>query len=390
MTKRKGGLGRGLDALFADAAPLFEEDLEQNEGENSDAKLLDIIDDVTGDKGRERFGSDSKTKAKAITNDKYKAVRTSTDDSSKKIEKKSESKKSANNIDKVKRSSVVDDGASESQVLTSHNYSPKADDEDRVLYIDINDIKPNKDQPRKTFNEEKLKDLANSIKENGVIQPLIIRESTNGYELVAGERRWRAARIADLKKVPCIIRNFDEKQNMIVAIIENMQRENLDPIEEALGLHEMIKRFEFTQEQVSNALGKSRAYIANSLRLLKLPEKIQNMIVEGRISAAHGRTIITIKDEKKQLEVCDKIIRNGLSVRAAERLTDKIKDDARPERKKRKPTINAEIAAVEDELRKIFGTKVNISGKSSTGKIEIEYYSMDELNRLIDMLRGIE
>ena len=390
MTKRKGGLGRGLDALFADAAPLFEEDLEQNEGENSDAKLLDIIDDVTGDKGRERFGSDSKTKAKAITNDKYKAVRTSTDDSSKKIEKKSESKKSANNIDKVKRSSVVDDRASESQVPTSHNYSPKADDEDRVLYIDINDIKPNKDQPRKTFNEEKLKDLANSIKENGVIQPLIIRESTNGYELVAGERRWRAARIADLKKVPCIIRNFDEKQNMIVAIIENMQRENLDPIEEALGLHEMIKRFEFTQEQVSNALGKSRAYIANSLRLLKLPEKIQNMIVEGRISAAHGRTIITIKDEKKQLEVCDKIIRNGLSVRAAERLTDKIKDDARPERKKRKPTINAEIAAVEDELRKIFGTKVNISGKSSTGKIEIEYYSMDELNRLIDMLRGIE
>ncbi|ASS38484.1 chromosome partitioning protein ParB [Mogibacterium pumilum] len=267
---------------------------------------------------------------------------------------------------------------------------PEADDEDRVLYIDINDIKPNKDQPRKTFNEEKLKDLANSIKENGVIQPLIIRKSMNGYELVAGERRWRAARIAELKKVPCIIRNFDEKQNMIVAIIENMQRENLDPIEEAIGLHEMIKRFEFTQEQVSNALGKSRAYIANSLRLLKLPEKIQNMIVEGKISAAHGRTIITIKDEKKQLEVCDKIIRNGLSVRAAERLTDKIKDDARPERKKRKPTVNAEIVAVENELRKIFGTKVNINGKSSTGKIEIEYYSMDELNRLIDMLRGVE
>ena len=177
---------------------------------------------------------------------------------------------------------------------------------------------------------------------------------------------------------------------MIVAIIENMQRENLDPIEEALGLNEMIKRFEFTQEQVSNALGKSRAYIANSLRLLKLPEKIQNMIIEGRISAAHGRTIITIKDEKKQIEVCDKIIRNGLSVRAAERLTEKIKDDARPERKKRKPSVNAEIAAVEDELRKIFGTKVNINGKAPSGKIEIEYYSIDELNRLIDMLRGIE
>ncbi len=384
MAKRKGGLGRGLDALFADAAPLFEEDLEQNEEENIDTKLLDIIDDVTGDKSRERF--DSKSKAKSNSIHKTKA------------DKGGEKGSSSNSTkeDKISREHAVqleERNIKDSKGETSQTQADSAKieaDEDRVLYIDINDIKPNKDQPRKTFNEEKLKDLANSIKENGVIQPLIIRKAQNGYELVAGERRWRAARIAEIKKVPCIIRDFDEKQNMIVAIIENMQRENLDPIEEALGLNEMIKRFEFTQEQVSNALGKSRAYIANSLRLLKLPEKIQNMIIEGRISAAHGRTIITIKDEKKQIEVCDKIIRNGLSVRAAERLTEKIKDDARPERKKRKPSVNAEIAAVEDELRKIFGTKVNINGKASTGKIEIEYYSVDELNRLIDMFRSIE
>lgn len=384
MAKRKGGLGRGLDALFADAAPLFEEDLEQNEEENIDTKLLDIIDDVTGDKSRERF--DSKSKAKSNKNHKTKSD----------IDEAKGNSLNSTKEDKTPREHAVqleERNIKDSKGETSQTQADSAKieaDEDRVLYIDINDIKPNKDQPRKTFNEEKLKDLANSIKENGVIQPLIIRKAQNGYELVAGERRWRAARIAEIKKVPCIIRNFDEKQNMIVAIIENMQRENLDPIEEALGLNEMIKRFEFTQEQVSNALGKSRAYIANSLRLLKLPEKIQNMIIEGRISAAHGRTIITIKDEKKQIEVCDKIIRNGLSVRAAERLTEKIKDDARPERKKRKPCVNAEIAAVEDELRKIFGTKVNINGKASTGKIEIEYYSIDELNRLIDMLRGIE
>lgn len=384
MAKRKGGLGRGLDALFADAAPLFEEDLEQNEEENIDTKLLDIIDDVTGDKSRERF--DSKSKAKSNKNHKIKSD----------IDEAKGNSLNSTKEDKTPREHAVqleERNIKDSKGETSQTQADSAKieaDEDRVLYIDINDIKPNKDQPRKTFNEEKLKDLANSIKENGVIQPLIIRKAQNGYELVAGERRWRAARIAEIKKVPCIIRNFDEKQNMIVAIIENMQRENLDPIEEALGLNEMIKRFEFTQEQVSNALGKSRAYIANSLRLLKLPEKIQNMIIEGRISAAHGRTIITIKDEKKQIEVCDKIIRNGLSVRAAERLTEKIKDDARPERKKRKPSVNAEIAAVEDELRKIFGTKVNINGKAPTGKIEIEYYSIDELNRLIDMLRGIE
>ena len=384
MAKRKGGLGRGLDALFADAAPLFEEDLEQNEEENIDTKLLDIIDDVTGDKSRERF--DSKSKAKSNKNHKTKSD----------IDEAKGNSLNSTKEDKTPREHAVqleERNIKDSKGETSQTQADSAKieaDEDRVLYIDIHDIKPNKDQPRKTFNEEKLKDLANSIKENGVIQPLIIRKAQNGYELVAGERRWRAARIAEIKKVPCIIRNFDEKQNMIVAIIENMQRENLDPIEEALGLNEMIKRFEFTQEQVSNALGKSRAYIANSLRLLKLPEKIQNMIIEGRISAAHGRTIITIKDEKKQIEVCDKIIRNGLSVRAAERLTEKIKDDARPERKKRKPSVNAEIAAVEDELRKIFGTKVNINGKASTGKIEIEYYSVDELNRLIDMFRSIE
>ena len=384
MAKRKGGLGRGLDALFADAAPLFEEDLEQNEEENIDTKLLDIIDDVTGDKSRERFATKNKSKSNSIH--KTKADKGGEKGSSSNSTK--EDKISREHAVQLEERSIKDSkGETYQTEVTSASIEA---DEDRVLYIDINDIKPNKDQPRKTFNEEKLKDLANSIKENGVIQPLIIRKAQNGYELVAGERRWRAARIAEIKKVPCIIRNFDEKQNMIVAIIENMQRENLDPIEEALGLNEMIKRFEFTQEQVSNALGKSRAYIANSLRLLKLPEKIQNMIIEGRISAAHGRTIITIKDEKKQIEVCDKIIRNGLSVRAAERLTEKIKDDARPERKKRKPSVNAEIAAVEDELRKIFGTKVNINGKASTGKIEIEYYSIDELNRLIDMLRGIE
>lgn len=384
MAKRKGGLGRGLDALFADAAPLFEEDLEQNEEENIDTKLLDIIDGVTGDKSRERFATKNKSKSNSIH--KTKADKGGEKGSSSNSTK--EDKTPREHAVQLEERNIKDSKGETSQTqVTSASIEA---DEDRVLYIDINDIKPNKDQPRKTFNEEKLKDLANSIKENGVIQPLIIRKAQNGYELVAGERRWRAARIAEIKKVPCIIRNFDEKQNMIVAIIENMQRENLDPIEEALGLNEMIKRFEFTQEQVSNALGKSRAYIANSLRLLKLPEKIQNMIIEGRISAAHGRTIITIKDEKKQIEVCDKIIRNGLSVRAAERLTEKIKDDARPERKKRKPSVNAEIAAAEDELRKIFGTKVNINGKASTGKIEIEYYSIDELNRLIDMLRGIE
>ena len=268
-----------------------------------------------------------------------------------------------------------------------------AKSEDRVLYIDINDIRPNHAQPRKVFDEGKLAELARSIRTNGVIQPLIVRESANGYELVAGERRWRASRMAGLKTVPCIIRNFDDRQNAIVAIIENMQREDLNPIEEAQGLKAMTERYGFTQEQVSESLGRSRTYIANSIRLLKLPVEIQEYVSSGQMSAAHGRTIINIPDPVKQRELAEKIIRNDLSVRATERLAEKIKDELRPERKKRKKASDAdsaraaEIVAVERELMTLTGTKVRIAGDGNKGKIELEYYSLDELNRLIDALR---
>ncbi len=268
-----------------------------------------------------------------------------------------------------------------------------AENEDRILYIDINDIRPNSAQPRHHFDEEKLAELARSIKTNGVIQPLIVRESTNGYELVAGERRWRASRHAGLKAVPCIVRNFDDRQNAIVAIIENMQREDLNPIEEALGLKSMTEKYGFTQEQVSASLGRSLTYITNSIRLLKLPEEIQQYVSSGQMSAAHGRTIINIPDKAKQKEIADKIIRNDLSVRATERLAEKVKDELRPERKKRKKASDAdkaraaEIEAVERELMSLTGTKVHIAGDGNKGKIELDYYSLDELNRLIDTLR---
>ena len=269
-------------------------------------------------------------------------------------------------------------------------------DYDRILYIDINDIRPNSAQPRLNFDEEKLAELASSIKTNGVITPLIVRESANGYELVAGERRWRASRQAGLRTVPCIVRDFDDRQNAIVAIIENMQREDLDPIEEALGLRSMTEKYGFTQEQVSASLGRSRTYITNSIRLLKLPEEIQKYVSSGQMSAAHGRTIINIPDKAKQKEIADKIIRNDLSVRATERLAEKVKDELRPERKKRKKHKEAsaeekaraaEIAAVEQELMTLTGTRVHIEGDAGKGKIELEYYSLEELNRIIDTLR---
>jgi ParB family chromosome partitioning protein len=272
--------------------------------------------------------------------------------------------------------------------------APKTAPSESVVYVSLNDIKPNASQPRKTFNEDALSDLADSIKEHGVIQPILLRPAKKGYELVAGERRWRAARMSGLRTVPCIVRNFDDRQNAIVAIIENMQREDLDPIEEALGLKSMTEKYGFTQEQVSASLGRSRTYITNSIRLLKLPPEIQQYVSSGQMSAAHGRTIINIPDKAKQREIADKIIRNDLSVRATERLAEKVKDELRPERKKRKKKVTeedtaraAEIAAVERELMTLTGTKVHIAGDENNGKIELEYYSLEELNRLIDALR---
>ena len=168
---------------------------------------------------------------------------------------------------------------------------------DAVQYINIHDIMPNANQPRKTFSEEKIDELSKSIKEHGIIQPIVVRKKGESYEIVAGERRWRAARKAELTQVPCLIRELTDEQNMLIAIIENMQREDLNPVEEAEGLNQMITTFGMTQEQVSKSVGKSRPYIANSLRLLKLPEYIKNEMAEGRLSAAHGRTLITVESE---------------------------------------------------------------------------------------------
>lgn len=348
---KKAGLGRGLDALFADAAPINEEEYSSGTEEQITEK--------------------AESAKSAISTKPVKAK-----------DKISEKKSKADKAAVSEETSVETD-------KTNEKKEAAYDEEDVIIYANINDIKPNAAQPRKRFDEDKIRELAESIKANGVIQPLIVRPAENGYELVAGERRWRASRIAGLKKVPCIIRHFDDRQNAIVAIIENMQRENLDPIEEAEGLKSMTEQFGFTQEQISASLGKSRTYITNSIRLLKLPEEIREYVSNGQMSAAHGRTIINIADVKKQREICEKVIREGLSVRATERLADKAKDEIKPDRKKRasKAKKSNDILAAEAELRTLTGTKVNISGDGKNGKLEFDYYSTEELNRLIDTVK---
>lgn len=179
-----------------------------------------------------------------------------------------------------------------------------AEGREAVSYIDINEIKPNENQPRKTFDEEKISELAASITEHGIIQPLVVRKRKRGYEIVAGERRWRAARKAELKEVPCLIREFTDEENMLIAIIENMQREDLNPIEEAEGLHQMIKTYGLTQEEVSKSVSKSRPYITNALRLLKLPVEIQQLVTEGKLTTGHARALIPIQDKVLQAQLC--------------------------------------------------------------------------------------
>lgn len=260
-------------------------------------------------------------------------------------------------------------------------------EEDQIYYIHIHQIMPNVNQPRKVFIEEKIEELADSIREHGIIQPLIVRKKKNGYEIVAGERRWRAAMKAGLSEVPCLIRELSDEQNMLVAIIENMQREDLNPIEEAEGLHQMIASFGLTQEQVSKSVGKSRPYIANSLRLLKLPEEIRQKLSQGLLTSGHARALISIEEDAVKIEIANKIIKENLSVRETEKLVASL---GKPHQKKAvKKVKNPNILRVEEELKDILGTKVNIVQSGKKGRIEIQCFSKEDMNRLIDLLKRL-
>ncbi len=254
--------------------------------------------------------------------------------------------------------------------------------EDRVKDLDINRIFPNENQPRKDFNREKLEELAESIKNHGLIQPIVVIEVDNGFMIVAGERRWRAARIAELKKIPCIIKNYKEQSLIEVAIIENIQRQELNIMEEARAYKYIIETYGVTQEELGQAIGKSRSYIANILRLLQLDDKVMEMIMDDEISPGHGRALLGLGKGDKQYAMAQKIVRDNLNVRQVEKL---MKDLSEPRQAKTKEK-DIMITALEDNLKKVFGTKVSIIKGRKKGKIEIEYYGQDDLDRILSLL----
>ena len=264
----------------------------------------------------------------------------------------------------------------------------------RETLIGINEIEPNKSQPRKVFDEDTLQELADSIKQYGIIQPLVVQKKGELYEIIAGERRWRAARMAGLKKIPVIIREYTEQEIAEISLIENIQREDLNAIEEAMAYQRLIREFKLKQDELAERVSKSRTAITNSMRLLKLDERVQQMLIDDMISSGHGRALLAVEDGEQQYALATKIMDEKLSVRETEKLVKKFLS-AKEETEKQvvpvNPAENLIYRDLEEKLKNKIGTKVSVNRKNNgKGKIEIEYYSQDELERIIDMLMTVQ
>ena len=262
-------------------------------------------------------------------------------------------------------------------------------DSESIKMIKVRDIEPNKNQPRKTFDKEKLEILSSSIATHGIVQPILVKPNINGtYMIVAGERRWRAAKLAKIKEVPCVIRQLDEPAVMEIALIENLQREDLNPIEEAEGYRRLMETCELTQEEVAEKVGRSRSAVANSLRLNNLSERVKQMVIDGKLSQGHARALLSITDDNEQFELAKFIIEKGLNVRQVEKLvSDTSENKKKPKTKQVTGMMKKYFSEVENDLGSRLGTKVKISEGANKGKIEIEYYSKDDLERILFELK---
>lgn len=259
--------------------------------------------------------------------------------------------------------------------------------ENATLNISMNLIKPNSDQPRKTFDEEKIIQLADSIREHGIIQPIVLKQENDVYIIIAGERRWRAAKYIGLKEVPAVILDLDDRKLLEVSLIENIQREDLNPIEEALAYKKLIDDFSLTQDELSKRIGKSRVTIANCMRLLNLDDRVQEYLIDGVITEGHGRAILAIEDKNLQYEVAQRIIDEGLSVRQIEALIKDLKNNKPKKKVSESASINPYYNDIKSKLENLFNTKVEFNHHGDKGKIQIEYYSEEDLQRIIEILK---
>lgn len=267
----------------------------------------------------------------------------------------------------------------------------KEQGESGEFFLKLSKIEPNREQPRKDFGEEQLQELADSIRKYGVLQPLLVQKKGDLYEIIAGERRWRAAKLAGVKEVPVVVREYNKQQAMEIALIENVQREDLNPIEEAVAYQRLMQEFHLKQEEIAERVSKNRSTITNSMRLLNLAPEIQQMLIDGLISSGHARALLAVLDSRQQLDLADRIVRDHLSVREVEKLV-KALGRAQKEKKivKEDEALELIFKNLEERMKTVVGTKVNINRKDkSKGKIEIEYYSEAELERIVELIETI-
>lgn len=270
-------------------------------------------------------------------------------------------------------------------LLSDETLTAVTEGETIVKIVDINEVEPNFEQPRKKFDEIELQELSKSILEHGIIQPLIVREKEGKYEIVAGERRYRAARLANINEIPIIIKTFSEQQTLEVALVENIQREDLNPMELASAYSLLMDRFDLSQEQVADKVGKSRPSVANIMRLLKLNPYVQEKLREGEITFGHARALLAVKDLTVQKQLTDIIIEKALTVREIEKYIQELANKKKKS-KDEKPAYNPFYREIQEDLQRLFGTKVSISKGAKKGKIEIEYYSDEELSRILQIM----
>ena len=258
------------------------------------------------------------------------------------------------------------------------------------ILVKINEVEPNREQPRKEFDEDSLMELADSIRQFGILQPLLVQKKKDYYEIIAGERRWRAAKLAGIKDVPIIVKNYTDQEIVEISLIENIQRENLNPIEEAMAYKRLLEEFDLKQDEVAERVSKSRTAVTNSMRLLKLSERVQQMIVDDMISTGHARALLAITNKDQQYEIAQKVFDEKLSVRDIEKLVKDLKK-IKKNKKEEKDVHDFLYTELEESMKQILGSKVSIKNKKNNkGKIEIEYYSKDELERIIDLIQSIK
>ena len=382
MAVKRAGLGRGLDGMFTSY-------LDRSKGEKKETETAkETAQDAQAADQKAEKSKSAKKPAGSVKKVASRKTAGKAETKSRKAE--NPAKKPA---DKQEVLETADENIPETPAQTQTDIGTNAEEplKNAVVMLRIMEVEPNREQPRKEFQEEALTELAESIRQYGVIQPLLVQKRDHYYEIIAGERRWRAAKLAGLKEIPVIIKDYSDQEIVEVSLIENIQREDLNPIEEALAYQRLLEEFHLKQEEVASRVSKNRTTITNSLRLLKLDERVRRMLVENQITGGHARTLLGIEDAQKQYEAAKQVVSDKLSVRDVERLVRGIQKGKEDKKKEKAADTALDLICrdMEEQMKAVLGTKVKVNRKNSrSGRIEIDYYSQEELERIYDLLRS--